>query len=118
MGLPTPSDNLKNYKKSGVTSRVERLRGKKFMLVHGTGDDNVHFQQAMALSKALSEADILYDQVSYPDEAHSLNHVTKHLYHTMDKFWSECFGYKPWVSYSYDDDKLCEEDATSSENVC
>ncbi|OXU21775.1 hypothetical protein TSAR_010761 [Trichomalopsis sarcophagae] len=94
MGLPTASDNLKNYQASGVMSRVEKLRGKKFMLVHGTGDDNVHYQQSMALSRALAEADILYDQVSYPDEAHHLGHVTKHLYHTMDKFWSECFGYK------------------------
>lgn len=94
MGLPSASDNLKNYKASGVMSRVEKLRGKKFMLVHGTGDDNVHYQQAMALSRALAEADILFDQVSYPDETHHLGHVTKHLYHTMDKFWSECFGYK------------------------
>jgi dipeptidyl-peptidase-4 len=93
MGLPTVEDNLKKYIASSVLGHVKKLANKKYMLVHGTGDDNVHYQQSMALAKVLSEADILYDQVSYPDETHSLFHVTKHLYHTMDKFWSECFNY-------------------------
>ncbi|KAJ8683546.1 hypothetical protein QAD02_019338, partial [Eretmocerus hayati] len=94
MGLPTPDDNLKHYESASVLNKVEKLRGKKFMLIHGTGDDNVHYQQSMALSKALAEADILYDQLSYADEAHALSHVQRHLYHSMDKFWSECFNYE------------------------
>ncbi|XP_011501631.1 PREDICTED: venom dipeptidyl peptidase 4 [Ceratosolen solmsi marchali] len=93
MGLPTVKDNLKNYETSSVLSRVKKLADKKYMLVHGTGDDNVHFQQSMAMAKELTEADILFDQVSYADEPHSLYRVTKHLYHTMDNFWTECFDY-------------------------
>lgn len=93
MSLPRKGDNMNAYEASSVLDRVEKLKRKKFMLVHGTGDDNVHYQQSMALSKALAQHDVLYDQVSYPDEAHSLSHVSKHLYHTMDKFWSECFDY-------------------------
>ncbi|XP_076290465.1 venom dipeptidyl peptidase 4 [Lasioglossum baleicum] len=93
MGLPTPDDNLGGYNRTDVTRRVEGIRGKKFMLIHGTGDDNVHYQQAMALNKALVDKDIMFRQQSYTDEAHGLIGVSPHLYHTMDRFWSNCLGY-------------------------
>lgn len=92
MGLPTLGDNWKGYLRSDVTRYVEGFRGKKYMLIHGTGDDNVHYQHAMSLAKALVNADILFDQVSYTDEAHSLNLVSPHLYLTMDNFWTRCFN--------------------------
>lgn len=93
MGLPTPNDNLDGYNHTDVTRRVEGIRGKKYMLIHGTGDDNVHYQQAMALNKALVDKDIMFQQQSYTDEAHGLTGVSPHLYHTMDRFWSNCLGY-------------------------
>lgn len=92
MGLPTPKDNLAGYNRTDITRRVEGIRGKKYMLIHGTGDDNVHYQQAMALAKALEHNDILFEQITYTDEAHGLEHVSPHFYHTMDKFWNKCFG--------------------------
>ncbi|XP_076375275.1 venom dipeptidyl peptidase 4 isoform X2 [Megalopta genalis] len=93
MGLPTPDDNLGGYNNTDVTRRVEGIRGKKFMLIHGTGDDNVHYQQALALNKALVKRDIMFQQQSYTDEAHGLTGVSPHFYHTMDRFWSNCLGY-------------------------
>ncbi|XP_043527094.1 venom dipeptidyl peptidase 4 isoform X2 [Frieseomelitta varia] len=93
MGLPTPEDNLHGYNHSDVTRLVEGIRGKKFMLIHGTGDDNVHYQQAMALNRALVDKDIMFEQQSYTDEAHALSGVFPHLYHTMDRFWANCLGY-------------------------
>ncbi|KAK9306463.1 hypothetical protein QLX08_002845 [Tetragonisca angustula] len=93
MGLPTPEDNLYGYNHSDVTRLVEGIRGKKFMLIHGTGDDNVHYQQAMALNRALVDKDIMFEQQSYTDEAHALSGVFPHLYHTMDRFWANCLGY-------------------------
>ncbi|CAL7943995.1 unnamed protein product [Xylocopa violacea] len=93
MGLPTPEDNLEGYNRTDVTRRVEGIRGKKYMLIHGTGDDNVHYQQALVLGEALVEADIMFEQQSYTDEAHALSGVFPHLYHTMDRFWASCFGY-------------------------
>ncbi|KAJ8683545.1 hypothetical protein QAD02_019337 [Eretmocerus hayati] len=93
MGLPTQEDNLEKYESSDVLSRVGNLQGKKFMLIHGTADNNVHFEHTMALTRALVDADVLYDQVVYPDEDHNLWGVWSHLYKTMDKFWSECFQY-------------------------
>ncbi|KYN43954.1 Venom dipeptidyl peptidase 4 [Trachymyrmex septentrionalis] len=93
MGLPTPEDNLDGYNRTDISQRSEGIRGKKYMLIHGTGDDNVHYQQALALAKSLEYKDILFEQVTYTDEAHSLENVSPHLYHTMDKFWCECFGW-------------------------
>ncbi|XP_018402470.1 PREDICTED: venom dipeptidyl peptidase 4-like [Cyphomyrmex costatus] len=93
MGLPTPEDNLDGYNRTDISRRSEGMRGKKYMLIHGTEDDNVHYQQALALAKSLEHNDILFEQVTYTDEAHSLENVAPHLYHTMDKFWGECFGW-------------------------
>lgn len=92
MGLPTEEDNLRGYNETDVSRRIEGIRGKKYLLVHGTGDDNVHYQQSLALAKALEVADILFQQITYTDEAHALFGVLPHLYHTMDRFWSECFN--------------------------
>lgn len=90
MGLPTAEDNLAAYNSSDLTRLVEGIRGKDFLLVHGTGDDNVHFQNAMAVGKALAIKDVPYQEVSYPDERHSLSGVSSHLYHTIDKFLGKC----------------------------
>ncbi|XP_058118923.1 venom dipeptidyl peptidase 4 isoform X2 [Anopheles coustani] len=90
MGLPSPSDNRRGYEESRLTAKHEQFRNRSYMLVHGTYDDNVHFQQAMQLSRALETHDIQFKQVSYPDEDHSLAGVRPHLYHTLGKFFSEC----------------------------
>lgn len=91
MGLPTTDDNLAGYKGTDISARAEGIRGKKFMLIHGSADDNVHYQQAMMLAKSLEELDVLFEEITYPDETHSLRNVHPHLFHTMDRFWNECF---------------------------
>ncbi|XP_014213445.1 venom dipeptidyl peptidase 4 [Copidosoma floridanum] len=92
MGLPTTSDNLNNYEESSVMRRAKNFKGKKFLLIHGTGDDNVHFQNSMALTKALAENDVAFEQFIYPDEAHQFVHLAQHLYRVTDNFISDCFG--------------------------
>nr|XP_040232159.2 prolyl endopeptidase FAP isoform X1 [Anopheles coluzzii] len=90
MGLPTLTDNRAGYETSRLTALHERFRNRTYLLVHGTYDDNVHYQQAMQLARALETHDIMFKQVSYPDEDHSLAGVRPHLYHTLGKFFSEC----------------------------
>ena len=92
MRLPTPDDNKANYDASRLTSLVENLRNRTYLLIHGTLDDNVHFQQSMALSRLLEINDIEFQQVSYPDENHGLVHVRPHLYHTLGRYFDECFN--------------------------
>ncbi|KAH8404545.1 hypothetical protein KR222_011856 [Zaprionus bogoriensis] len=110
MGLP--ETNEVGYAKSRLSTRAQNLRGKKYLLVHGTLDDNVHYQQAMILAKNLERHDILFKQIvsparlcnsepcqanahhlqSYADEDHALANVRPHLYHSLDRFFGECFA--------------------------
>merc|ERR1719499_2764483 len=93
MGLPTSEDNLDGYRISDVTSQARRLKNKKLLLVHGTADDNVHYQQTMMLTRALEEADVLFQQLSYPDENHGLVGLRPHFYHSLSNFiLNDCFG--------------------------
>jgi hypothetical protein len=59
--------------------------------IHGTADDNVHYQQSMVFAKALSQKGALFKQQIYPDEGHSLSGVRRHLYRTMTLFFEDCF---------------------------
>lgn len=66
MGLPTPDDNLHGYLTAQLLNKFEGFRDKEYFLIHGTLDDNVHYQQSMLLSKILEENDILFrQQVKY-----------------------------------------------------
>uniref|UniRef100_S4PD31 Venom dipeptidyl peptidase 4 n=2 Tax=Pararge aegeria TaxID=116150 RepID=S4PD31_9NEOP len=89
--MDTPQNNPEGYNKSDVMIVAEKLRGRQFLLIHGSGDDNVHFQHSMQLAKKLQRADIAFEQMSYADENHSLRGVSRHFYHTLDRFWTECF---------------------------
>lgn len=93
MGLPTIEDNLEAYKKSRLMDYVKNIEknNKTYMLVHGTLDDNVHFQQGMLLARTLEREDIQFKEISYPDEDHSLAGVRPHLYHSLERFFRECF---------------------------
>ena len=92
MGLPTVEDNLAGFNRTDLTRIVEGIRGKDFLLIHGTGDDNVHYQNSMALAKALARRGIFYESMTYPDEAHSLTGVAFHRYYTMDRFLGKCLN--------------------------
>ncbi|CAH0557866.1 unnamed protein product [Brassicogethes aeneus] len=91
MGLPKESDNARGYIESQLLLKYEGLRNKQYFLIHGTYDDNVHYQQSMLWAKVLEQKDILFRQLSYPDEDHGLASVRPHLYHSLEHFLDECF---------------------------
>ncbi|CAD0244225.1 unnamed protein product [Spodoptera exigua] len=91
MGLPRAEDNAEGYAVSSLlTDQVaESLRDKSYFLIHGTADDNVHYQHAMLLSRLLQRRDVYFTQMSYTDEDHGLVGVRPHLYHALEKFLQE-----------------------------
>lgn len=92
MGLP--KDNAQNYRDANVSQHVANFKASRFMLVHGTADDNVHFQHSAQLMKALVEADIYYRTLLYPDKNHQLlgSKTQKHLFNSLEDFLTECFN--------------------------
>jgi dipeptidyl-peptidase-4 len=67
MGLPTPEDNLQAYYDANLNNYVDNLGRNldRYLLIHGTADDNVHYQQSMLLSRTLELKDILFRQQVY-----------------------------------------------------
>lgn len=63
MGLPTPEDNANGYFMSRLSTIPDDFKNKTFYLIHGTMDDNVHYQQSMALARSLETHDVLFKQM-------------------------------------------------------
>lgn len=61
--MDTPQANPLGYERSDLTNLAEGLRGRKYLLVHGSGDDNVHYQHSMQLAKRLQHSDIAFEQM-------------------------------------------------------
>lgn len=83
--LQRPQDNPSGYDDNSPIQHVEKLKG-NYLLIHGTGDDNVHFQNAVALQDKLIEAGKDFKTFYYPDQAHGLSRSRKHLYQMMTNF--------------------------------
>ncbi|XP_007464556.1 PREDICTED: dipeptidyl peptidase 4 isoform X1 [Lipotes vexillifer] len=94
MGLPTPEDNLDHYRNSTVMSRAENFKQVEYLLIHGTADDNVHFQQSAQISKALVDAGVDFQSMWYTDEDHGIASSTahQHIYTHMSHFLKQCFS--------------------------
>ncbi|NXC20821.1 DPP4 peptidase, partial [Corythaeola cristata] len=93
MGLPTASDNLNNYNSSTVMARAEKFKDVEYLLIHGTADDNVHFQQSAQISKALVDAEVDFQAMWYTDKDHSITgQAHKHIYTHMTHFIKDCFS--------------------------
>lgn len=62
MGLPTENDNLAGYNSSSLLNIAKQLKSKKYSLVHGSYDDNVHVQHSMMLARILQKNDVEFSQ--------------------------------------------------------
>lgn len=88
--LRSPQENPAGYDEYSIIKNAGKLRS-EFLLIHGTGDDNVHFQSAVTLQNELINQGKQFDSFYYPDKTHSLSgSKTKvHLFTMMTDFLLE-----------------------------
>ncbi len=85
MGLP--AENGDGYDADSPLSHVNGLQG-KYLLIHGTGDDNVHVQNSMRMVEALVQANKDFQWFAYPDKNHGIygGNTRLHLFRMMTSF--------------------------------
>lgn len=88
--MRTPQENPGGYDENSPLNYPELLKG-KYLLVHGSGDDNVHVQNTMRMADALIRANKQFDWAIYPDKNHSISggNTRLHLYTKMTNFIKE-----------------------------
>lgn len=89
MGLP--QENAEAYRVGSPIYFADRLRG-DLLLVHGTGDDNVHYQGTEALVNALVAAGKQFDMMAYPNRSHGIYEgrgTSRHLYGLFTRYLAE-----------------------------
>jgi dipeptidyl-peptidase-4 len=85
-----PQDNGENYDSNSPINHVEKLKG-NYLLIHGSADDNVHYQNTMEMITALTEAGKQFDLFIYPNKNHGIGgrKTRIHLYTLMTNFIME-----------------------------
>ena len=87
--MNTPQNNPEGYRKGSPISYAEGLKG-NLLLIHGTGDDNVHYQNCEMLVNQLVKYGKLFSQLSYPMRSHGIYEgegTTLHLRKSMANYW-------------------------------
>ena len=86
MGLP--EDNKEGYREGSPITYAHQLEG-NLLIVHGTGDDNVHYQSTEVLVNALIAANKHFTMMAYPNRTHAIRegeNTTRHLYGLLTRY--------------------------------
>lgn len=85
--MRTPVGNERGYQKASIVSNAEKLTG-ELLLIHGTADDNVHFQNTLELTKKLVQHNKKFQMLTYPNANHGIGGAKTqlHLYTTITDF--------------------------------
>nr|WP_298997298.1 S9 family peptidase [uncultured Allomuricauda sp.] len=88
--MQTPQENASGYDDNSPFNYPELLKG-KYLLVHGSGDDNVHVQNTMRMVEALVQANKDFEWAIYPDKNHGIygGNTRLHLFTKMTNFIKE-----------------------------
>ena len=88
--MQTPQENASGYDQNSPINHVNKLKG-KFLLIHGSADDNVHVQNTMQMMEALIQSDKQFDSQIYPDKDHGIygGKTRIQLYNKMTNFIKE-----------------------------
>jgi len=84
--MRTPKENPDGYKETAPINYVYKIKG-NYLLIHGTADDNVHFQNSVQMISALVKANIDFETMYYPNKNHGISgqmdNTTFHLWRKM-----------------------------------
>ncbi len=85
--MRTPQENASGYDDNSPINHVNKLKG-KYLLVHGSADDNVHYQNTMEMTSALVNANKDFDMFIYPNKNHGIygGYTRLHLFRKMSNF--------------------------------
>jgi dipeptidyl-peptidase 4 len=89
MGLP--QDNAEDYKRGSPITHAAGLKG-NLLLVHGSGDDNCHYQGTEKLTNRLVELNKPFTLMVYPNRSHSINegkNTSRHLYGLLTRYLND-----------------------------
>jgi dipeptidyl-peptidase-4 len=88
--MRTPQENPKGYDEVSPLSHVDKIKG-KFLIIHGTGDDNVHFQNSVLMVEEMIQKNINFESAYYPNKAHGIRggNSTYHIYRKMTEWLEE-----------------------------
>lgn len=88
--MRTPHENGLNYDVNSPINHVDKIKG-DFLLIHGTADDNVHFQNSMEMVNSLVKSNKEFDFFAYPNKNHGIygGYTRLHLYNKMTNFLIE-----------------------------
>lgn len=98
--MRTPQENAKGYDDNSPINFTNQIKG-KYLIIHGTADDNVHFQNATQMISALVKSNIDFESAYYPNKNHGiggqLDNTTFHLWSKMTNWILENMGNKNTV---------------------
>ncbi len=86
--MQTPQLNAEGFRNGSPISHAQNLKG-KLLLIHGTGDDNCHYQTMELLINKLIAEDKQFEMMAYPNRSHSIReyeNTTPHLRRLMTDF--------------------------------
>ena len=89
MGLP--QENPEDYEAGAAVTHAKNLDG-NLLIVHGTGDDNVHYQSLELVANALIKHNKPFDMMAYPNRSHGIyegKNTRRHLYTLMTRYLTE-----------------------------
>ncbi|MEI6866535.1 S9 family peptidase [Flavicella sp.] len=86
--MQTPEENPNGYDSNSPLFHAEKLEG-NYLIIHGSGDDNVHVQNTYQMTNALIEVNKEFEQAIYPDRTHGIysgKNTRVHLFRKMTNF--------------------------------
>lgn len=91
--MRTPQENSNGYESFSPINHAEKIKG-NYLLVHGSADDNVHYQNTMEMASELIESDVKFQLMIYPNHNHGISggNARLHLYNIMTEFLMESLG--------------------------